>query len=301
MAKGLLIGNGINARLGIKDLYTEYIFQRFIENVSTYSIIIQKLFNVQIADDFINYLTNQCNNLGIETLADKLYKYIKASQKQSWTDNDEYRLQDVITCIGITSIFYTIDGKIGSDYDRNMLPPMSQYDYIFTLNYTEFWDMDHKCIYLHGKIDLSELSNKRKAILVSATRMHHEGYAQAVDSIKKTNSVVEVDLSDIVFSPEGINKNELTCVTSILPSGQLYPAQDLFLYNPKELYAELEQVDELDVFGMSPYGDTNIIDKINNKKKVRVFVYKKNENAETRIWESKLTCNHEIFDSSDMC
>ena len=39
---------------------------------------------------------------------------------------------------------------------------------------------------------------------------------------------------------------------------------DLFLYRPKELYAELGQVDELDVFGMSPYGDASIIEKINS-------------------------------------
>ena len=81
----------------------------------------------------------------------------------------------------------------------------------------------------------------------------------------------------------------------------LYPANDLFLYRSKELYAELGQVDELDVFGMSPYGDDDIIDKINSKNKVRVFVYKKDENEETKIWESKLICNHEIYDSSDMC
>ena len=301
MAKGLLIGNGINARLGIKDLYTEYIFQRFIENVSTYSIIAQKLFNVQIADDFIKYLPKQCNNLGIETLADELYKYIKSNQKQSGTENDEDRLQDFITCIGITSIFYTKEGKIDSDYDQAMLPSMSQYDYICTLNYAEFWDTDHKCIYLHGKIDLPKFPNKKDAILVSTARLPHESYAQAVDSIKKTNSVVEIDLSDIIFSPKGVNKNKLNCVAGIFPSQNLYPGQDLFTYGSKELYTELRKVDELDVFGMSPYGDAGIIDEINSKNKVRVFVYKKNENAETRIWESKLTCNHEILDSTDMC
>ena len=34
MAKGLLIGNGINARLGIKDLYVKCIYERFIEKQS---------------------------------------------------------------------------------------------------------------------------------------------------------------------------------------------------------------------------------------------------------------------------
>lgn len=301
MVKGLLIGNGINARLGMKDLYTEYIFQRFIENVSVYSIMIQKLFGVQVKDDFIRYLQKQGKGLGIETLADELYKYIRDSQKENWEDNDEYRLQDVVTCIGITSIFYTKEGKIGNDYDQAMLPSMSQYDCIFTLNYTEFWDISHKCIYLHGKIDLPEFPNKKEAILVSAARMQLESYAEAVSSINKTHSVIEVDLSDIVFAPKGVNKNKLTCVAGIFPSPNLYPGPDSFTYRPKELYTELSQVDELDVFGMSPYGDAGIIDKINSKNKVRVFVYKKNDNGEAKVWESKLTCNHEILDSTDMC
>lgn len=301
MVKGLLIGNGINARLGIKDLYVKCIYQRFIESVSVYSIIIQKLFDVKIKDDFIKNLQGQSDGLGIETLAGMLYRYIKSNKQQSWTENDEYRLQDVIACIGITSIFYTKEGKIGSDYDEDMLPAIDQYDYIFTLNYAEFWDTDHKCIYLHGKIDLSRMPNKRSAILVSTDRMNYEGYAEAIGCIEKTNNIVEIKPNDIIFSPEGVNKNKLICVTGVFPSNNLYPANDLFLYRSKELYAELGQVDELDVFGMSPYGDDDIIDKINSKNKVRVFVYKKDENEETKIWESKLICNHEIYDSSDMC
>ena len=300
MAKGLLIGNGMNARLGIKDLCVKCIYQRFIENVSVYSIIIQKLFDVQIEDNFIKKLQEQNDGLGIETLAGMLYRYVKSSKKQGWTDNDEYRLQDVIACIGIASIFYTKEGKIGSDYSEDMLPSMSQYDYIFTLNYTEFWDTDYKCIYLHGKIDLSKLPNKKGAILVSTDRMNYEDYAEAIDYIKKKNNVIEIKPNNIVFAPEKINKNDLICVAGIFPSNNLYPISDLFLYRPKKLYVELGQVDELDVFGMSPYGDASIMDKINNRNKVRVFVHEKDKNVETKDWESKLTCNHEILDATDM-
>ena len=300
MAKGLLIGNGINARLGIKDLYAKCIYERFIENISVYSVIIQKLFGVQIKDDFIKSLQEKSDDLGIETLAGMLYRYIESNKKQKGTDNDEYRLQDVIACIGITSIFYTKEGKIGSDYDKDMLPSMSQYDYIFTLNYAEFWDTDNKCIYLHGKVDLSELPNERNAILISTDRMNLKCYAEAIDYIKKTNNVIKIKPNNIVFSPEGVNKNKLICVAGIFPSNNLYPANDLFFYRPKELYAELGQVDELDVFGMSPYGDASIIEKINSINKVRIFVYNKDKNKETEDWKSKLTCSYEILDSTEM-
>lgn len=66
---------------------------------------------------------------------------------------------------------------------------MEDYDYIFTLNYNEFWDDEHRCIYLHGKIDLSKLCDKKASILVSAEGMNYREYAKAVDNIRKTNSV----------------------------------------------------------------------------------------------------------------
>ena len=48
---------------------------------------------------------------------------------------------------------------------------------------------------------------------------------------------------------------------------------------------------------MSPYGDKSIIDKLNGKSFVRVFIYNKSENEETNVWENKLMCKHELVDS----
>ena len=86
-----------------------------------------------------------------------------------------------------------------------------------------------------------------------------------VDNIRKTNSVIEFHPNDIVFPPSEVEKDKMVCVTGIYPSDRLYPADDLFLYRAKELYTDLDLVDELDVFGMSPFGDESIIEKINEK------------------------------------
>lgn len=160
MAKGLLLGNGINSRLCINDLSVECIAERFKKNVLVYSVIINNIFGVQIAEDFLK--------------------------------------------------------------------------------------------------------------------------------------------NDIVFAPSEVEKDKLVCVTGISPSNRLYPADDLFLYRAKELYADLDLVDELDVFGMSPFGDESIIEKINEKNLIRIFVYNKNENDETKVWESKLKCKYELLESDDM-
>jgi hypothetical protein len=300
MAKGLLLGNGINARLDIGDLSVIGIGERFKKNVLVYSVIIKKILGVQIKEDFWKALENQGCELGIEILAGILYSYIKNGKKSAWTDNDEYRVQDIIVCICITSIFYVENGKISQVYDKSKLPIMNGYDYIFTLNYVEFWDEEDKCIHLHGRIDLTKLCNKKYTILVSNRMMNLKDYVEAVDCIQKTNSVIEFYPNDIIFAPNEVEKNKLVCVTGLHPSNKLYPADDLFFYRPKELYTELDLVDELDVFGMSPYGDESIIDKINSKNRIRVFVYNKNENKETKEWENRLSCKYELLDSNDM-
>ncbi|MBO5192185.1 MAG: hypothetical protein J6C22_14445 [Bacteroides sp.] len=300
MAKGLLLGNGINAYLGIKELSVKDIGERFGKNVAVYSSIIQNLFEVQIEEQFFKDLEKTVKELGIESLAGILYRYIKENKKSMWTDNDEYRVQDIIACICISAIFFAEEGKIDSQFDKTKLFSMAEYDYIYTLNYIEFWDDEKRCIHLHGKVDLPRLDNKKRAILISTGRKHLDSYARAVEQIKKANNVIEFNPTDIIFAPENIEKNKLICVSGLFPSDKLYPADDLFLYRSKELYKELEEIDELDIFGMSPYGDESLLEIINKKKKVRVYVYKKNENKEASVWQKKLTCEYEVLDSVEI-
>ena len=66
------------------------------------------------------------------------------------------------------------------------------------------------------------------------------------------------------------------------------------------MYTELLEVDELDIFGMSPYGDESIIANINSIDKVRVFVYQRDSNPETEEWKKRLTGRYELLDSMEM-
>lgn len=298
MSKGLLLGNGINAHIGITDLSVKCIGRRFLNNVICYIPIIEELFHKEIKKDFLAYLDEHAEENGIEILAGILYQYIK-NNKYSWTENDEYRLQDVVTCICLTSIFYTKNGKIDNRFKIEKVPNIDNYDYIFTLNYVEFWDTDNRCIHLHGKVDFENLSNKTKPILISSYRMCLTEYVKAVQKIEKCNNIIEIDPLKIVLAPNGVEKNELVSVTGLYPSENLFPADDLFLIQRRgKLYKELNKITELDIFGMSPNGDESIIKKINNKNNIRVFVYEKDTNIETEEWKKKLSCKYELLDSS---
>lgn len=299
MAKGLLLGNGVNICMGIKELESSRIGERFRKNVSIYVEIIQNLFGVQV-EEFLIQLETVSEKTDIESLADMLYRYIRENKIGTWLDNDEYRIQDVITCICITSIFYNEDGKIHPNCDITKLPQMQGYDYIFSLNYFEYWDDEKKCTHLHGKIDLSELRNEKNAILVSSIRMHLPEYAKAVEAIKKKYNVIEYTIDDIILAPKSIEKKKLVCVTGVLVSENLLCSDDLYMYTPKDLYVELGKVDELDIFGMSPYGDKSIVDEINKIERVRVFVYDRDNNEQTKAWREMLTCRYELLDSYEM-
>jgi len=297
MKKGIILGNGINNRIGIKEFSLEQIRTRFIENIKRYMPLFDASFGkIFDEEEMIEQITIS-TNWGIEPLAGIVYEYVSKQFSDRWSVNDDIRLQDLLTCIAITTIFLDSDGKRKVEYEKDKLPDFTEYDFIFTLNYFEFWDENNVVKSLHGHVDLSKINNDTD-MLVSIPRMRHEKYKDAVEELMKNNKIQIVDLGEIVFAPSTVEKNHLICVEGLYPSNRLFPAEDLYLLDRKTLYEDLRKVDEIDVLGMSPYGDESIITMINTKKKIRVFVYNKLLNEETEKWEEKLTGNFEILDSS---
>ncbi|MBR1651468.1 MAG: hypothetical protein IJ691_09920 [Lachnospiraceae bacterium] len=299
MVKAILFGNGINARIGINGLSEQCVKERFLSNILRYNPLFKALYNIDISEDkFIEIFRN--GEDGIESLAGELYLYIKCNVENEWNINYDIWLQDLVTCIAMTSIFYTSEGIISNTLDYSKMPDISDYDKVFSLNYYDFWDSNKVACHLHGKIDINEISSKRNLLIVSRDRMKYDVYKKTVEELSETNRIQVMNINNMIFAPNGIEKNHLICVEGLYPSERLYPAADLFLYSKKELYKELSQVDELDIFGMSPYGDESLIDEINRIEHVNVFVYKMISSKETEEWERKLTCDHKICDSADM-
>lgn len=297
MKKGIILGNGINNRIGIDSFFLEQIRRRFVENIRRYMPLFEASFDkcfdeAEMVDELIS-----STNWGIETLSGIVYEYISKQFGDKWSVNDDIRLQDLLTCIAITTIFLDRYGKRRVSYKEDKLPDFTRYDSVFTLNYYEFWDKENITKPLHGHVDLNKISEDTDMI-VSIPRMRYKKYKTTVDELAKENKVQMIDLGEVIFAPSTVDKNHLICVEGLYPSNKLFPAEDLFLQNPKTLYKELEEIDEIDIFGVSPYGDDSIIDIINTRKKVRVFVYNKASSKETKDWEDKLTGNYEIFDSS---
>lgn len=301
MQRNLLLGNGINMHLGVKGMLVSEIASRFKKNLVISSPFYELLFSIAFTDEICDKLFAMDDKQGIESLAEKVHSYVIENTPKSITINLRMRLLDAIVCTALSAIFYDGSKRLGKVYDEFKLPPINSFDKVFTLNYMEFWDDVHRCIHLHGQYDNSLIhDNGKSLILYSAERYRgFENYDKVVAKLSDTYNLQPLYTWDIVFSPEFSKKNEMIALGQY-PSDKLYPANDLFLREVKQLYQELDGIKEIEIFGMSPYGDDSLLEKINKMEHVTVYVYDKEHNSETLEWETILKCPHIIKDSLDI-
>lgn len=300
MDKSLLLGNGVNIQLGINSLKASEIRKRFNNNLKIYKSLIEKMFDVNM-NKIIEEYSNVAEDESIEKLVTILEESIIENHKGYFTKNDEIRLEDIIVDIGLTSIFFNVETGINLKR-QDVALKLADYKNIFTLNYYEFWDENHICKYLHGKFDLSMYDNVKKKILISEKWKNIPEYKKIIDELHKENDIdiLYRNNTDVILSSTNKHKDKLHYVAGLYPSNDIYPSDDLLLINCKQLYEELDGIEHLDIYGMSPYGDVAIINKIKNVKNVKVYVYDKEHNAQLKEWEKILsTTNCEILDSGE--
>lgn len=278
MHKNLLLGNGINLDLGISELCADAIFHRFrdilIKTTSIYEYLFGKGFDLQICNSIFADCVNSEEKSGIESLARKVYDYLKNPDNRS--DNKERELIDFITVSAINAIFYNGDKMIDITPFRNEMNGMKIstikfYDNIYSLNYAEFWDNLDKSIFLHGKYVFSEISSAEKDIILFCPYNDDSGtYKGLIDRLSDKYFVQEY-FPKIVFTPL-IDKQD-SLYTGHVPSETLFPNFNVFPSNVRKLYVELNDVEELDIFGMSPFGDDNLIQRLSAIPNLRIYVY----------------------------
>lgn len=301
MDKSLLLGNGVNIQLGINSLKASEIRKRFSNNLKIYKPLIEKMFDVNM-NKIIEEYSNVAEDESIEKLVTILEESIIENHKGYFTKNDEIRLEDIIVDIGLTSIFFNVETGINLKR-QDVALKLADYKNIFTLNYYEFWDENHICKYLHGKFDLSMYDNIKKKILISEKGKNIPEYKKIIDELHKENDIdiLYRNNTDVILSSTNKHKDKLHYVAGLYLSNDIYPSDDLLLINCKQLYKELDGIEYLDIYGMSPYGDVAIINKIKNVKNVKVYVYdKEHHDDQLKEWEKILsTTNCKISDSGE--
>lgn len=293
--RNLLIGNGLNLTNYESNCFltVNNIYERFKINLINYWELINRLFyqDKMNLEKLIEKLDSS-DKKGIEDIAGIVFQYVyeQIGLKRKFNQNDSYRLVEILGEISIKSIFFTDNNfnipKISNDYINKIL---NDYDNVFTLNYIEDWDKNGKVQYLHGNI--KKYINSYCDICSNVLSYNKE-YCNLRDG-----NYTKIDFKDIVFMPTNnvVDKYNYI-IDGLYPSNDLFLAEDLFPYGGRDIYKNLDNIDKIEIFGMSPYGDKTIIDKIKKIKNKKIFVYNL-EQDQINEWE-KYGINNCFIDSS---
>lgn len=282
--KSLLIGNGLNLANNNFYLNIDMVKNRFLTELKEKLILFQKALYLDELnyDDIYKYIIKEY--IGIEQLAGHLFDYIQAkvNEKRKFNENDNYRTIELIGIIALRALFIIDNQFIEPQVTELYTSKMNKYDKIFTLNYIESWDKNNNCIYLHGNI--SKFFQNYNGQSVTTNILIHN---PEIKDYFKDNPVV-LDLGEIIFVPDNKKVNKLSYVgTPYYPSNTLYPADDLFLKESKDIYEDLDNAESLDIFGVSPYGDKSLINKLMKIPQITIYVHNLNE-LEIMEWKKSL-------------
>ena len=292
--QNLLIGNGLNLTNYEKNsfLSANEIGSRFVTNLIHYWPLIEKLINAKNIDLSAALATLDLSN-GIEILAGQIFEYIFIKIKDSFNWNYCYRLIEILGEISIKSIFFKNKQFMIPEITHDYISAIEKYDNIFSLNYIEDWDIHSRVIFLHGNLT-NYIQNY--CDIGSNILSHNNEY----QNFKKDN-YQKINFLDIVFMPSNKIVNKYNYIKQGLVLNkcglQLYPTDDLFSYDGRDLYSKLDNIDSIEIFGMSPYGDESLIRKIKQIKKIKIYVYNKNP-KEIDAWIN-LGINAEFIDSKE--
>jgi hypothetical protein len=271
MKRTLLLGNGINQCTSSHIFSPGLIKERFVYQLkTTYNEIEQSDLKEKVKNT-ISIIEESIDNSNIEVLAFILYDAVKdAFEKELGflSGNHEQRLKRYLKRIALNSIFINNSTFVEIEITQDIKNCIMRYNSILTLNYYEYWDTDKRAIYLHGKI------------------------GKAVDG----KGIVGYE--KCIFSPL-INKPKSKSET-LYPSEHLYPSKDLYPMGDYVLYKDLDGIDSIDIFGVSPYGDNELIEKIDKIRDKRIFVYNYSSNEkEIDEWNKKVN-NAKYSDSKNI-
>lgn len=264
--KNLLIGNGVNFNSN-SDLLTNekiqnrfvYFFHLFIDDIKQDDLKYKLLESIDLIANFKG---------NIEEISAIIYKNIENSFSTSvgyFSSNHEQRLKRFLKKVALNAIFKMNNKVINIEINDKYVQRFNQYDTILSINYYDYWDKNNRAIHLHGKIEFDG------------------------DEIKNIEKCV---FSPLINSPK--SKSEVS-----YPNEHLYPADDFYPMDEYSLYKEFEDLSAIDIFGVSPIGDYELLQAINKVQNIKIYVYDLNaRKQEVDSWK-KILKQAEYIDSKE--
>lgn len=316
MDNNLLIGNGINIAFDHDNFSADAIKNRLIDVLEKTKVLYEALFNINDTENMLNNIRNLRSGMNIEQIADNLYCFILNYCQEKGcrvSINLTKRIIAAIKISALTAIFLKNDRPIFPNIPEEKKTLINGFDHVYSLNYYEFWKPNSKkCSYLHGSIPqqvMNDLLADGVASIFcdelrcnsSADRSCPEAmaYRSAIDDLSANFKIYPLNDLSILFSPSMKDKVDLI---RNLPSNDNFPCWDNFPSSMPNPYNELENIDKLCVFGVSPYGDSRLIGALEKITDLKIFVHDKDSNkGETEIneWKQMFSREPTFRDSSE--
>ena len=297
----ILIGNGIN-RLENNKFDSKSIAYRFERVIKKNENLLSKMFitNEESVDFYKKSECEQEDN--IERLLGKVYNYIKR-RRTKFTVNDRYRLIEILSSISIESIFIQNNKIYMPQIPSKFINLLKKYDEVFSLNYYDNINIQKDINHLHGSINIKKIKTSRELMICSEfLYKYNSEYRKIIDEEYIKYKKIFIDARNIILMPEILNYTKQNHFgDGLYPDDNLYPADDLFPSSGMgDLYIKLNNIEALDIFGMSPFGDEDLIKKIQQTKNVTIYVYDLKNSSETEEWikrvgNAKLKDSREFF------
>lgn len=313
----LLIGNGINMAFDKVAYSTDAIKKRLLDVLENTKVLYQALFSIDNAEEMLNDVRKLRSGMNIEQLADDLYRLIwdycmAKGVRQSV--NLRKRINAAIKISSLTAIFIDCDHLILPAIPAEKAALLKRFNHVYSLNYFEFWNpTPDYCTYMHGAIRQNVMNDllavgvpsifydepRYKSSSSDPSCPEAAAFHRAIDDLKMKFNLYPLRDLAILFSPSMQDKVKLV---GNYPSNDNYPCWDNFPSSTPKPYVDLEHIDKLCVFGVSPYGDDRLIDALRNIVDLQIFVHDKSSSrgeAEMDNWRKLLSREPVFRDSSE--
>ena len=299
MLKNILVGNGLNLANDAEFLTIKNVYSRFINNLEKKFPFFKKavyLENVKFED--IKILFDNTTEKGIEQIAGMVFdffvKEIKKNGELSW--NECYRLIELLSAISLESLFIVNGVVVYPKISLNYINKLNSYDKILTSKYVDVCDAQNKCYYLHGNIH-KYLDAYAGQMIITNILKHTAEIREFI-----SEEYISLDIDDVIFVPDNKIVDKYVYVGEGLFGNKcglkVYPAADLFPSSGKgDIYKIIDEIDEIEIFGVSPFGDKSLLEKLGNINKVIIYVY--NSDYKDIVEWKKYIPNTIFKDSSD--
>jgi len=300
--ENLLIGNGIN--LTVSDYFkNNQVAWRIKKMLPTAFDFFEFQYNVAFLKDLEENFDFDNYTKGIEDLLYDCFKLIIEKRKHEYfnklTKNKFYELLTLLKKLFINALFVEDNKLIELELPELIVQEVKSYNNVFSLNYYEFWDESNITNHLHGKLHYQPFN--RDDFGIDENKIDTDiDYAFTIDQMLTCYYYFPItNLDELIMLPLRYHVDK----KQVMDFQQKYRVNGFIIHERfeevqnRKLYSELDSLNSISVFGVSPFGDEYLLSKLSKIREVTIYIYDINNNiTEVEAWKNRVS--HAILKDS---